>query len=113
MQSLNFYKKMSDTEKLYINSLVAFRSIYDNCNDYDIELPEDDIVKLKDIILNTYEKDDNYGFSITDIADWITSHYLEDDFDLEELKEYSTQDLLSAIDGATSLFKDSEEMDLG
>lgn len=113
MNSLKYYKNMSETEKSYINSLVAFNSIYDNCNEYDVELPEDDIVMLKGITLNTYEADDNYGFSIKDIADWITTHYLEDDFDLEELKKYSTQDLLSAINGDTSLFKDSEEMELG
>ena len=51
MKSLNKYKSLSNEEKSYINSFVAFNSIFNKTNESEIELPEDDIVLIKNIVL--------------------------------------------------------------
>lgn len=114
MKSLNKYKSLSDIEKSYINSFVAFNSIFNKTNELEVELPEDDIVLMKDIVLNVYEKDDSYGYSVSDIADFLINNYLDEDITLEDIKSCPTDRVLQAIycnNGYIMKSKDKDEKD--
>lgn len=112
MKSLNKYKSLTDEEKSYINSFVSFNSIFNKTNELEIELPEDDIVLIKDIALNIYEKDDSYGYSVSDITDFLINNYLDEDITLEDIKTCPTDRVLQAIycnNGYLMKSKDSNE----
>jgi len=115
VKSLNKYKSLSNEEKSYINSFVSFNSIFNKTNESEIELPEDDIVLIKNIVLNVYEKDDSYGYSVSDITDFIINNYLDEDITLEDIKSCPTDRVLQAIycnNGYLMKSKNKDEKDI-
>ncbi|MBQ9072300.1 MAG: hypothetical protein IJY25_04015 [Bacilli bacterium] len=98
MKSLELYKKLSREDNLYLNDYLAYQSIYDCARNRNITLDDKVVTDLKEIIIDYYTEDSQWHFSVPRIADFISTHYLDDDITLDELGEIHYTDMFDAIE---------------
>lgn len=98
MNSLDLYKKLSREDKLYLNEYLAYQCIYDNARNRKIELDDKVVDELKDVVMDYYHSDTQWFLSVPRLADFISTHYLDDDITLEEINEIDWTDMMEAIE---------------
>jgi len=98
VNSLERYKKLTREDNLYLNEYLAYQSIYDCARNRNIILEDKVITDLKEIIIDYYTEDNQWYLSVPRIADFISSHYLDDDITLDEIREIHYTDMFDAIE---------------
>ena len=97
MDSLEKFKNMSYKEKESIEDYYVYYWIYDNAKENDIELDDEIVLNLKNIIVNTYKEDFDYGYSLLQITNYVTSRYIDRTYTLNTLNKSMGQDILDAM----------------
>ena len=97
MNSLEKFKNMSYKENESIEDYYVYYWIYDNAKENYIELDDEIVLNLKNIIVNTYKEDFDYGYSLLQITNYVTSRYIDRTYTLNTLNKSMGQDILDAM----------------
>lgn len=113
MESLKRYNNLTNEEVSYLDSYIVFRKIYYDIENYNLEVDDNKMVKLKDIILDVYYHSDS-DLSINNIANYVLDKYSEKEVTIEELLNCSSSDIENAItkNNINFILKSEQDLDL-
>lgn len=98
MYNYELYKKLTKEDKAYLEDYIIYRDINDCINEKGIKLEDDEIIDLKEIILNFYNEDSVDNFPLTHTTQFITSNYINKNITMEELRDNSYYSIYKAIE---------------
>lgn len=96
--SLDRYNELSKEDNAWLEHYIIYRDIYDIATDHNTTISDEEVESLKEIILDFYNEDSKKNFPLSSSTRFITSHYLEKNITLSDLKESSFHDIYYAID---------------
>lgn len=111
MYSLDEYLKLSNTDNQYLEHYLVYRDIYNKAKINNVELTKDEVVDLRETIMDCFNDYDNVKLS--SITSFIADNYLNKNITLEQLKQCDEYEIICAMDNdditeLTDRFKDDE-----
>ena len=96
MYSLDEYLKLSSIDNQYLEHYLVYRDIYEQAKNYNVEISKEEVVDLREIIMDCFNDYDN--IKLSSITSFITSNYLEKIITLEQLKQCDEYEIICAMD---------------
>ena len=109
MNTLEMYKKLSNEDKTNLTTYSIYESIYNMAKNFNYDITDDEVEKIKALSNYIYLKDEYYNLSPTKISDFIMECYLKHKISLDKLETVSWNNLIEAIDNNNYKFCISEE----
>ena len=113
MNSLEMYNKLSKEDNQFLEHYVVYRDIYDIAKENNIEISNDEIVDLREFIMDYFQ--DVKNFRLNEITQFVAGIILNKYITLEQLKQCSNFEIYEAIDDDDFLMlseKFNEENDM-
>lgn len=97
MNILEMYKRLSKEDKLHLTVYCIYDSIYETARNQDYEITDKVAVDLQELAYDLYIEDDGYKLSQSEIADFVTNCYINDNSFLDKIEDIDYSDILEAI----------------
>lgn len=101
MNKLEMYKKLSNDDKSSLTVYSIYRSIYIIAKNLDKVIDDNSVQRICDLSYHLYLKDDNYNFSESRIADYLTNGYLDENISLDKMEEIDRFSIYEGIESDT------------
>lgn len=98
MNEMKRFNKLDQEDKDNLTTYMIFNEIIDTLKNDDKEININDILEIKDLVMDVYLDDEYYNYSPTKIADYITIGYLDNNISLDKLEESDRTDMYMGID---------------
>jgi len=99
MNSLEEYLKLSNKDKQYLEHYVVYRDIYDRSKLYNRPISNEDIVDLREIILDLYQSNPELNYN--DLIYFVADNVLLGTITLDDLKRCDGYDILCAMENGS------------
>jgi len=113
MSSLGIYHKMNKKFIPMLEDFIIYRDIEYCANENGVKLSNDEIIDLKDIIIDFYNEDSIVNFPLSHSTRFITNNYIDKNITIKELRACSYAEIYNAIeeDNIALLNKKQYEME--
>ncbi|MDO5568590.1 MAG: hypothetical protein Q4G04_00555 [bacterium] len=109
MNVLENYKKLSNEDKNNLTSYCIYRSIYDVASNNDVILDDKVVESIKELSMEVYLDDETYNYSESEISDFITNCYLNNNQSLDKIADADYCDILQAMEiDDNSFYRDDD-----
>jgi phage terminase small subunit len=108
---LEMYKRLSKEDKSHLTIYCIYDSIYETARNQDYELDDNTAMNLQELAYDLYLEDNGYKLSQSEIADFLTNCYVNDNSFLEKVEDIDYSDILEAISDDDYDFYKDEEME--
>lgn len=98
MSSLGIYHKMNKKFIPMLEDFIIYRDIEDCAREQNTKLSNEEILDLKEIILDFYNEDSIVNFPLSHSTRFIANHYIENDITINELRDSSYSEIYDAIE---------------
>lgn len=109
MNEMERFNKLDQEDKDNLTTYMIFNETIDILKIDDKEININDILEIKDLVMEVYLDDEYYNYSPTKIAAFITYCYIDNNCSLKNIENTNNYDILNAIEcDDYDFYKDDE-----